>query len=401
MMADAVGVGKGGEPRKCRLDAPLAAQVQALRLSLHLNLAAGGLRLNENYGALAAARVARQLEPGAVKPMYREAQALVALQEYSDAIDVLKKLVQLDPSNTAARRLLVSAREEQKEVSAATKKSFAGMFSRAQREEQGALYTKAEIERTTALERERTRYVANRAEERRLGREMLDVKGLSRLPEEYQQKQVDEINEAIENDHMQSKKPEGMSDDMYRRLMQMRADGDKEPKVQAEMSRMRREEMEQARAHMTRAEVERMRERSQAVERDRYKSDEVIREREQELWDEFTQIKKRVDKRIPLHEAERRRQDELMQETNAVLQDEAAEEDAKSRAVRKMLHDPFKDLDDYLSDGEMHELNDLKGRNGATPATNEKLQTLLSLATERRIEAQIDELLDREDDVLV
>ena len=74
-MTDVVGVGKGDEPRHCRFPPALAAKVKALRLSIHLNLAAGALKLAENYGALAAARVARELEPSAVKPLYREAQA--------------------------------------------------------------------------------------------------------------------------------------------------------------------------------------------------------------------------------------------------------------------------------------------------------------------------------------
>ena len=100
----------------------------------------------------------------------------------------------------------------------------------------------------------------------------------------------------------------------------------------------------------------------------------------------------------------------------------------------QMLHEPFQDLDAFLSDGEMHELGELKSRpdegnpavrDGAThDALNspcipcavhrsrhchlcvllqvmEKLQALLAAATERRIEANIDELIDREDDVLV
>ena len=66
--------------------AGLAARAKALRVSLHLNLASGALKLGEYYGALAAARVARELEPRAVKPLYREAQAHVALQARATAL---------------------------------------------------------------------------------------------------------------------------------------------------------------------------------------------------------------------------------------------------------------------------------------------------------------------------
>jgi len=91
-----------------------------------------------------------------------------------------------------------------------------------------------------------------------------------------------------------------------------------------------------------------------------------------------------------------------MREVSELLEDPEADEDEKARAMRKMLHDPFKDLDAFLSDGEMHELNELKSRPSENdPQMMAKLQALLGVATQRRIEAKIDELLDREDDILV
>ena len=85
-----------------------------------------------------------------------------------------------------------------------------------------------------------------------------------------------------------------------------------------------------------------------------------------------------------------------------LLQDESAEEEAKARAMRRMVHEPFFDLDHHLTDAEMHELGELKSRPVETdPEVMHRLQQLLVVATERRIEGQIDELLDREDDVLV
>lgn len=166
---------------------------------------------------------------------------------------------------------------------------------------------------------------------------------------------------------------------------------------------MKREEMEKARKHMTSKEIERMGERQSAIDRDRYKSDEVVAEREAELWDEFRQIQLRVDRRIPLWEAEQRRSAELAKEAQEVFDDDAAEEADKALALRKVLHDPFKDLDAHLTDAEMHELNELKAHPDTTsnPAIMQKLQGLLAVATERRIEEKIDEMLEREDDVLV
>ena len=153
--------------------------------------------------------------------------------------------------------------------------------------------------------------------------------------------------------------------------------------------------------YMVASEVKRMHEAEKVIERDRYKSDEVIKQREKEYYALYEEIKRRVKMRQPLVEAEQIRQNELVRETKEVLEDPEADEEAKSRAMRKMLHDPFKDLDAFLTEGEMHELNELKGKPDDDEATQAQMQRLLLLATERRIEAHIDELLDREDDVLV
>ena len=55
------------------------------------------------------------------------------------------------------------------------------------------------------LEREKTKFVSDRAEEKRRGVEAIDVKEVSRLPEDYKQKELDKMNEAIENEAEQSK----------------------------------------------------------------------------------------------------------------------------------------------------------------------------------------------------
>ena len=92
----------------------------------------------------------------------------------------------------------------------------------------------------------------------------------------------------------------------------------------------------------------------------------------------------------------------MAKETQAILDDPDAEEADKARAMRRMLHDPFKDLDAYLTDAEMHELNECKASpHEGDPRVMATMQRLCAVATERRIEAHIDELLDREDDVLV
>ena len=99
-MVEVVGIGTG----KCRFDDSDAAAIRTLRVSIHLNLAAGAIKCKEYYGALAAAEVALSLQPGGVKPLYRKAQALLALQDYAECEAALGSLLKTEPNNSAARR---------------------------------------------------------------------------------------------------------------------------------------------------------------------------------------------------------------------------------------------------------------------------------------------------------
>ena len=69
--------------------------------------------------------------------------------------------------------------------------------------------------------------------------------------------------------------------------------------------------------------------------------------------------------------------------------------------MRKMLHESFQDADEFLTAEEMKQLNDLKGQPEEDLASQDALKGLLSMATQRRIEARIDEQLAKEMDVLV
>ena len=161
------------------------------------------------------------------------ATAQVALQDFTTARGLLVQLLKIEPKNAAARKLYDVCKKQNEASKAAERRTFTGLFSRAQRE--GPLYTKADIERARMSEKEKTQYVADRAEERRRGVEMLDVKELSRLPEEYQQKELDKMNESMENEHRQHEIPEGLNKESFDRLLQMRTDGVPEHKIQKEI----------------------------------------------------------------------------------------------------------------------------------------------------------------------
>ena len=130
-MSEVVGVAKGAEPRKCRFRSELRERVTSLRVSLHLNLANGALKLggHELYGALAAARVACELAPLSVKPLYRMAQAQLALHEFDECKATLLKLLKLEPSNGAARTLLAECSKRRADESEVIEGRFRGLFS--------------------------------------------------------------------------------------------------------------------------------------------------------------------------------------------------------------------------------------------------------------------------------
>ena len=90
-----------------------------------------------------------------------------------------------------------------------------------------------------------------------------------------------------------------------------------------------------------------------------------------------------------------------MKETKEILDDPHSSEEKRNYAIRRMVHDPFKDLDEHLNPDEMAELEDLKFKSESDQQAQEKIQKLLLTATERRIEKKIDEMLDRENDVLI
>jgi hypothetical protein len=235
---------------------------------------------------------------------------------------------------------------------------------------------------------------------------VLDTKELARLPEEYRERELKAMNDAIRNEHKLSKVPDGLSEEQFRKVLQMRTDGVAEELVQEELGKMQREDMLKARKHMTSDELRRMADRQAALERDRYKHSDVIAQRQREMQDEYEQIKQRVERRVPLLEAWNRRQTELAQEALSVLNNPHAEAAERARAVRKIVHEPFQDLDRFLTSSEMEELSEIRAHPpmetaGTDDARMARLQQLLATATQRRVEAQIDELLEHEDDVFV
>ena len=110
----ALGAGEpsAGKPEP-ELSAELATQRDALRLVLHLNVAAAALKLSHWSIARTACEFVLMMQGNAApsKARYRLAKALEGQECYADACEVLEKLLTLDADNADATKLLEAMRK--------------------------------------------------------------------------------------------------------------------------------------------------------------------------------------------------------------------------------------------------------------------------------------------------
>ena len=78
------------------------------------------------------------------------------------------------------------------------------------------------------MELERTGYERDRAEERRRGIQLIDVKSMGRLPDDLRRWEIVKLNESMKNDGAMMKVPIGLTAEQFHRVLQMRNDGDEE-----------------------------------------------------------------------------------------------------------------------------------------------------------------------------
>mmetsp|Transcript_26680 Transcript_26680/g.75374 ORF Transcript_26680/g.75374 Transcript_26680/m.75374 type:complete len:590 (+) Transcript_26680:95-1864(+) len=105
-----------------------------------LNKAACMLKLGDHSGAKSACTAVLRADPRNVKALFRRASAYYALHEYSEAVADLKYLVEVDPENKEAQRLLPQAvrgaRQEEKKASSMftrMNKAFSGLADEEER----------------------------------------------------------------------------------------------------------------------------------------------------------------------------------------------------------------------------------------------------------------------------
>lgn len=103
-----------GRP-EAALPKDVEAQVEALRVTLHLNLAAAALRLEKYTIARTACEYVLMVQGAAAssKARYRLAKAMEGQGNGTEAISVLERLIELDPGNADAQKLRQALRERQ------------------------------------------------------------------------------------------------------------------------------------------------------------------------------------------------------------------------------------------------------------------------------------------------
>merc|ERR1712039_542764 len=96
-------------------------------MGCNLNSAACMLKLNKPSGAKAACTEVLAVEGENIKALFRRASACVALQGFAEACVDLRKLLEVDPTNTEAQKLLAQAVQNGKAQSKQTSAMFSKM----------------------------------------------------------------------------------------------------------------------------------------------------------------------------------------------------------------------------------------------------------------------------------
>ncbi|XP_033823643.1 peptidyl-prolyl cis-trans isomerase FKBP4 [Periophthalmus magnuspinnatus] len=105
-------------------------KAKALRLAAHLNLAMCYLKIQEPSHALDSCDKALELDPTNEKALFRRGEALFAMKEFDRAKDDFQKVIQLYPSNKAAKSQVSLCQKRLKEQHEKDKRIYANMFQK-------------------------------------------------------------------------------------------------------------------------------------------------------------------------------------------------------------------------------------------------------------------------------
>uniref|UniRef100_G1LDV1 peptidylprolyl isomerase n=1 Tax=Ailuropoda melanoleuca TaxID=9646 RepID=G1LDV1_AILME len=115
-----------------------AQKAQALRLASHLNLAMCHLKLQAFSAAIESCNKALELDSNNEKGLFRRGEAHLAVNDFDLARADFQKVLQLYPSNKAAKAQLAVCQQRIRKQLAREKKLYANMFERLAEEESKA-----------------------------------------------------------------------------------------------------------------------------------------------------------------------------------------------------------------------------------------------------------------------
>ncbi|KAF7248264.1 Peptidyl-prolyl cis-trans isomerase FKBP4 [Varanus komodoensis] len=106
------------------------AKAKSLRLAAHLNLAMCHLKLKEYSQVLENCSKALELDSNNEKGLFRRGEARLAVNDFELARADFQKVLQLYPSNKAAKTQLIICQQKIREQHEREKKMYANMFQR-------------------------------------------------------------------------------------------------------------------------------------------------------------------------------------------------------------------------------------------------------------------------------
>lgn len=104
-------------------------QVQTLLLTLYSNLCMVTLKQCKFKQTIQFATTALEIDPGAVKVLYRRAMAYREMGSYDEAKGDLKQALAVEPNNAACKKELVTIKKVEEKVKTSQKKALAKAFS--------------------------------------------------------------------------------------------------------------------------------------------------------------------------------------------------------------------------------------------------------------------------------
>jgi FK506-binding protein 4/5 len=119
-------------------------KAEELKLSAQSNIALCHLKLNDHAECIRACVKALEIDPKNEKCLFRRGQSQLSMSNYDEAVKDFQEVLKLNPSNSAAKQLIQTCREQIKAYQQKEKQLYVNIFSKMakQNEKVGGNYFK-------------------------------------------------------------------------------------------------------------------------------------------------------------------------------------------------------------------------------------------------------------------